>query len=172
MAEEFFTRALAWQQEKGYTVYHETHRKRFLHSPWVARRFMPRWPLLSISTYISTLSTLSCYVHYLRYLHYLSILSTLARFPDMKMVADLSHWVCVAETDPSDPDLTAVIERFAGQMLHTHCRWGQSSPSHNIVYCIHNVPLFRVGYDHGPQVPDPRAADWLPYMEVVDRCSR
>ena len=171
MAEEFFTRALAWQQEKGYTVYHETHRKRFLHSPWVARRFMPRWPLLSISTYISTLSTLSCYLHYLRYLHYLHYL--LIRFPDMKMVADLSHWVCVAETDPSDPDLTAVIERFAGQMLHTHCRWGQSSSlSHDSVYCIHNVPLSRVGYDHGPQVPDPRAADWLPYMEVVDRCSR
>ena len=50
----------------------------------------------------------------------------MARFPEMKMVADLSHWVCVAETDPSDPDLTAVIERFAGQMLHTHCRSRQS----------------------------------------------
>ena len=166
MAEEFFTRALAWQQEKGYTVYHETHRKRFLHSPWVAGRFMPRWPLSSISTYTIYITLLSalCYLHYLYYL--------LIRFPDMKMVADLSHWVCVAETDPSDPDLTAVIERFAGQMLHTHCRWGQSSPSHDSVYCIHNVPLSRVGYDHGPQVPDPRAADWLPYMEVVDRCSR
>ena len=135
MAEEFFTRALAWQQEKGYTVYHETHRKRFLHSPWVARRFMPRWPLSFMSTLstvfiISTLSTLSA----------LSTLSTLARFPDMKMVADLSHWVCVAETDPSDPDLTAVIEKFAGQMLHTHCRWGQSSPSHDSVYIMFPCP--------------------------------
>ena len=70
MAEEFFTRALAWQQEKGYTVYHETHRKRFLHSPWVARRFMPRWPLLSISTYTIYIILLSalCYLHYLHYL--------------------------------------------------------------------------------------------------------
>ncbi len=23
----------------------------------------------------------------------------------------------------------------------------------------------RVGYDHGPQVPDPRAPEWLPYVE-------
>ena len=58
----------------------------------------------------------------------------------MKMVADLSHWVCVAETDPSDPDLTAVIEKFAGQMLHTHCRWGQSSPSHDSVYIMFPCP--------------------------------
>ena len=38
------------------------------------------------------------------------------------MVADLSHWVNVAETDASDPDLTAVIEKFAAQFGHTHCR--------------------------------------------------
>ena len=25
----------------------------------------------------------------------------------------------------------------------------------------------RVGYDHGPQVPDPRAPDWLEYMDVI-----
>ena len=49
----------------------------------------------------------------------------------MALVADLSHWVNVAETSPDDPDLTAVIERLAGQFHHTHCR---------------------VGYDHGPQV--------------------
>ena len=39
-----------------------------------------------------------------------------------KMVADLSHWVCVAETNGSDPDLTAVVEKYAGQFRHTHCR--------------------------------------------------
>jgi hypothetical protein len=31
------------------------------------------------------------------------------------MVADLSHWVNVAETDPSDPDLTKVIEDLASR---------------------------------------------------------
>jgi len=111
MATQFFTDALAWQKEKGYRVLHETHRKRFLHSPWVARGFLPN-------------------------------------FPDLKLVADLSHWVNVAETNPSDPDLTSVIENIAGQFHHIHCR---------------------VGYDHGPQVPDPRLGQWLEYMEGHER---
>ena len=67
MAEEFFTRALAWQQEKGYNVYHETHRKRFLHSPWVARRFMPRCPLVSISTYLHIYTNYCIYIIYTNY---------------------------------------------------------------------------------------------------------
>ena len=50
---------------------------------------------------------------------------------DLTMVADLSHWVNVAETDTNDPDLTAVIEAFAKRFRHIH---------------------LRVGYDHGPQV--------------------
>ena len=31
------------------------------------------------------------------------------------MVADFSHWINVCETDPNDPDLTAVIENLAGE---------------------------------------------------------
>ena len=46
-------------------------------------------------------------------------------------MADLSHWINVAETDTNDPDLTQVIEDLAHQTYHVHCR---------------------VGYDHGPQV--------------------
>lgn len=111
MAERFFTQALVWQEEKGYRVLHETHRKRFLHSPWVARQALPK-------------------------------------FPDLKLVGDLSHWVNVAETNPSDPDLTAVIENFVAKFHHIHCR---------------------VGYDHGPQVPDPRLGQWLEYMEGHER---
>ena len=45
-------------------------------------------------------------------------------------------------------DLTAVIEAFAHRFRHIH---------------------MRVGYDHGPQVPDPRAAKWLPYTEGHER---
>jgi len=111
MAEQFFTEALRWEEEKGYFVCHETHRKRFLHSPWVAREFVPK-------------------------------------FPQMKLTADLSHWINVAETNTTDPDLTQVIEDLAPQFYHVHCR---------------------VGYDHGPQVPDPRAPEWLPYMEGHER---
>jgi len=69
-------------------------------------------------------------------------------FPQLKMVADLSHWINIAETNTDDPDLTAVIEKFAGRFEHTHCR---------------------VGYDHGPQVPDPRKGQWLAYMEGHER---
>jgi len=111
MGEVFFSKALAWQKEKGYRVMHETHRKRFLHSPWVARQFVPK-------------------------------------FPELQLVADLSHWVNVAETNCSDLDLTTVIESMAGQFRHIHCR---------------------VGYDHGPQVPDPRKGQWLEYMEGHER---
>lgn len=107
MAEDFFVKALEYAPD----VMHEGHRKRFLHSPWVARDFVPR-------------------------------------FPEMKLVADLSHWINVAETDTTDPDLTKVIEDLAPQVYHTHCR---------------------VGYDHGPQVPDPRAPEWIAYMEGHER---
>ena len=48
MAAEFFTDVLAWQEENNYRVLHETHRKRFLHSPWVARAFVPRFPDLKV----------------------------------------------------------------------------------------------------------------------------
>ena len=48
MAEEFFRKALAWQEENNYTVYHETHRKRFLHSPWVTRGFVQKFPNMKV----------------------------------------------------------------------------------------------------------------------------
>jgi len=107
MAVSFFETALEYFPQ----VMHETHRKRYLHSPWVARDFVPH-------------------------------------FPELRLVADLSHWTCVAETDTNDLDLTKVIEDLAPQFYHIHCR---------------------VGYDHGPQVPDPRAPEWLPYMEGHER---
>lgn len=102
-ADEFFTAAMAYDD----TVLHETHRKRYLHSPWVGR-------------------------------------DALQRLPDLKLVADLSHWVNVAETNTSDPVLTSTIHGIAPNVYHIHGR---------------------IGYDHGPQVPDPRAPEWLPYTE-------
>ena len=58
---------------KGYVVHHESHRKRYLHSPWVTRDL-----LLNRGD---------------------------DKLKDMTMVADLSHWINVAETDTNDPDL-------------------------------------------------------------------
>jgi hypothetical protein len=112
MALEFFNQVIPWAKAKGYTVHHETHRKRALYSPWVTRDLVP-----SIDK-------------------------------DLTLVADLSHWINVAETDTSDPDLTRVIEALAPKFKHVH---------------------LRVGYDHGPQVPDPRLEPWLSYTEGHER---
>merc|ERR1711871_1358494 len=111
MADAFFSGALQFQSSQGLDCYHEGHRKRWLHSPWTARDFVPK-------------------------------------YPDLKLVADLSHWINVAETNTEDYDLTQVIEDCAPQVWHTHCR---------------------VGYDHGPQVADPRAPEWITYMEGHER---
>eukprot|EP00929_Paragymnodinium_shiwhaense_P003850 TRINITY_DN104535_c0_g1_i1.p1 TRINITY_DN104535_c0_g1~~TRINITY_DN104535_c0_g1_i1.p1 ORF type:complete len:393 (+),score=53.90 TRINITY_DN104535_c0_g1_i1:115-1293(+) len=115
MAYEFFKDVLPWEKEHGYFVCHETHRKRFLHSPWCTRDFLLTYPDIR---------------------------------RDLKMCADLSHWINVAETDTNDPVLNDLITELAPMFHHTHCR---------------------VGYDHGPQVADPRAPEWLPYMEGHER---
>ena len=54
----------------------------------------------------------------------------------------------LAKTISHFQDLTAVIEAMAPRFRHIH---------------------MRVGYDHGPQVPDPRAPKWLPYTEGHER---
>jgi hypothetical protein len=61
----------------------------------------------------------------------------LTELPELKVTADLSHWVCVAERyDGFPPDeLDLVFERTH----HIHAR---------------------VGYAEGPQVPDPRAPEY------------
>lgn len=106
-AEMFFNDALKFVEQVDIPVLFEGHRKRYLHSPWVARDFLPD-------------------------------------FPELKFVADHSHWVCVAETNAQDPVLTKVITDIAYQTHHIHCR---------------------VGFDHGPQVNDPSAPEWKSYVE-------
>jgi sugar phosphate isomerase/epimerase len=109
---EFFQGALKVQQELGATVYHETHRKRILYSPWVLR----------------------------------DLLATIPK--EIEFVADLSHFLCVAEVPPTYEKLTQLVEAFAPRVRHVHCR---------------------VGYDHGPQVADPRVPRWMPYTEGMEK---
>jgi hypothetical protein len=45
--------------------------------------------------------------------------------------------------DTSDPVLNQVVDFLAPNVIHTQCR---------------------VGYDHGPQVSDPRSPEWIHYM--------
>lgn len=56
---------------------------------------------------------------------------------ELRLTADFSHWVCVHETDLSDQpgNVALAMERT----VHVHAR---------------------VGFDEGPQVPDPLAPEW------------
>jgi hypothetical protein len=111
MAARYFRDVLPWERENNFIVAHETHRKRFLYSPWATRDFLLKYPDIRAQ---------------------------------LRLCADFSHLVCVAEVDTSDPVLNQVINFLIPNVIHTQCR---------------------VGYDHGPQVSDPRAPEWIHYME-------
>lgn len=67
----------------------------------------------------------------------------LRALPTLRLGADFSHWavVCGSDLDPSDPDINLAIDRA----IHIHGR---------------------VGYAHGPQVPDPRAPEYAAEVET------
>jgi sugar phosphate isomerase/epimerase len=64
-------------------------------------------------------------------------------FPELKITADFSHWTCVSESmlDDQPKILAKAIERTG----HIHAR---------------------VGHEQGPQIPDPRAPEWEPYVNT------
>lgn len=67
----------------------------------------------------------------------------LKALPELSLNADFSHWVCVHESDLSDqPD--------------------------NVTIAIQNAHYIhaRIGYIHGPQVPDPSAPEWGAEVEL------
>ena len=70
----------------------------------------------------------------------------LARFPSLKLTCDLSHWVCVAERLLED--CGEIIALAAQHCHHLHTR---------------------VGYEEGPQVPDPRAPEWSRHLAAHER---
>jgi len=63
--------------------------------------------------------------------------------PQLKLVADFSHWCCVHESLLADQ-----AERVGHAMKHAHA--------------IHA----RVGHAEGPQIPDPRDGWWQPQLEA------
>lgn len=67
----------------------------------------------------------------------------LKKFPELKLTADLSHWVCVCERLLED--FEPLIAQVARQTWHVHGR---------------------VGHEEGPQVPDPRAPEWAPQLRA------
>lgn len=61
----------------------------------------------------------------------------LERFPELRITCDFSHWVCVAERLLED--CGEILQIAADHCHHLHSR---------------------VGFEEGPQVPDPRAPEW------------
>jgi hypothetical protein len=65
----------------------------------------------------------------------------LERFGTLKLTCDFSHWVCLAERLLSD--CGPIVQLAAERCHHIHAR---------------------VGYEEGPQVPDPRAPEWAGHL--------
>ena len=70
----------------------------------------------------------------------------LERHPSLNICADFSHWVCVAERLLNDCD--DIITLAAERTVHLHAR---------------------VGYEEGPQVPDPRAPEYAGALAAHER---
>lgn len=68
------------------------------------------------------------------------------RFERLKLCCDLSHWVCVCARLLDDA--AEIIQQAAERCLHIHAR---------------------VGFEHGPQVPDPRAPEYQAQVEAHER---
>ena len=66
-------------------------------------------------------------------------------FPDLKLVADLSHWCCVSESLLGEKQQKARLEKVFPRCYHVHAR---------------------VGFQEGPQVNDPRAPEWKTALDA------
>ena len=108
-AAEFFSMVCEMEDEFGIRICHETHRSRYLGSPWNAARL-------------------------------------LERVPQLKLTCDFSHWVCVAERLLEDAHDAFELAAHHGHHLHA-----------------------RVGYEQGPQVPDPRDPAWASHLSAHER---
>lgn len=78
----------------------------------------------------------------------------LEALPELRLTADFSHWMVVHESDLSDQQDT--LDLAIDRSDHVHAR---------------------VGYEEGPQIPDPRAPEWKGHVDrhvaiwqsIVDR---
>lgn len=66
----------------------------------------------------------------------------LEALPELRLTADFSHWMVVHESNLEDQQET--LDLAVDRSDHIHAR---------------------VGYEEGPQVPDPRAPEWKPHLD-------
>lgn len=67
-------------------------------------------------------------------------------FPGLRLCCDFSHWVCVCERLIDDQ--LDIIRQAAGRCIHLHAR---------------------VGFENGPQVPDPAAPQYATHLAAHER---
>jgi sugar phosphate isomerase/epimerase len=79
--------------------------------------------------------------------HPLVTTKLLHEIPELQLTIDFSHWCCVCERLVMD-ELPYVLELCAKHARHIHAR---------------------IGYDQGPQVPDPRAPEYAPALLAHER---
>jgi sugar phosphate isomerase/epimerase len=106
---EFVERALAYEQQIGIPVAHETHRGRITYNPWDTR-------------------------------------DLIMTFSELKLCCDFSHWVCVCERIIHSE--IEIIKLCAERCIHIHAR---------------------VGYEQGPQVPDPAAPEYEMHLKAHEQ---
>lgn len=70
----------------------------------------------------------------------------LQQFEELHICCDFSHWVCVCERLLDDQQ--ELLQLCADRCIHIHAR---------------------VGYEEGPQVPDPQAPEYQGYVEAHER---
>jgi sugar phosphate isomerase/epimerase len=69
----------------------------------------------------------------------------LEQFETLRLCCDFSHWVCVCERLFDD---TSILQLCAQRCVHIHAR---------------------IGYEEGPQVPDPRAPEFQKHLAAHER---
>ncbi|HLL89870.1 MAG TPA: sugar phosphate isomerase/epimerase [Tepidisphaeraceae bacterium] len=70
----------------------------------------------------------------------------LERVPALNLCCDFSHWVCIAER--LLPDCGPILDLAASRCVHLHAR---------------------VGYEQGPQVPDPSAPEYAAHLAAHEK---
>jgi sugar phosphate isomerase/epimerase len=70
----------------------------------------------------------------------------LEAYPQLRLCADFSHWVCVCERLLNSEE--GILRECARRAVHIHAR---------------------VGFENGPQVNDPRAPEWKSHVEAHER---
>ncbi|KAK3258597.1 hypothetical protein CYMTET_32363 [Cymbomonas tetramitiformis] len=77
-----------------------------------------------------------------------SVRRVLPRVPDVKFIADYAHFTCVTEVAPGTcPVLEDALKDIRPHVGHIHAR---------------------IGYENGPQIPDPRAPEWMGHTEAFE----